>query len=91
MSEQTFEGWCILELMGHRKLAGLVAQQEIAGAAFLRIDVPAELHAAAQRERNLRFRSLWKPFLPFPPPQREVDSTGCLADDRLRVQHQLAL
>lgn len=36
-----FEGWAILELMGHRRLAGYIAQQEIAGAAFLRIDVPA--------------------------------------------------
>lgn len=41
MSEQTaFEGWAILELMGHRKLAGYVTEQQIGGAAFLRIDVP---------------------------------------------------
>lgn len=35
-------GWCILELMGHRRLAGYVTEQEIAGAGFLRIDVPAD-------------------------------------------------
>jgi len=42
MTEQTskFEGWCILELMGHRRLGGHVREQEIAGAGFLRIDVP---------------------------------------------------
>jgi hypothetical protein len=35
-----FAEWCVLELMGHRRLAGYVTEQEIAGAAFLRIDVP---------------------------------------------------
>lgn len=32
--------WMILELMGHRRLAGLVSEQTFAGAAFVRIDVP---------------------------------------------------
>jgi hypothetical protein len=41
MSEK-FEGWCVLELMGHRRLAGYVTEQEIAGAGMLRIDVPGE-------------------------------------------------
>lgn len=36
-----YEGWTILELMGHRRLGGYVREQEIAGAGFLRIDVPA--------------------------------------------------
>lgn len=35
-----FETWAILELMGHRKLAGYLTEQEIAGQGFLRIDVP---------------------------------------------------
>jgi hypothetical protein len=39
---ETFEGWAILELMGHRRLAGFVREQEIAGAGMLRIDVPGE-------------------------------------------------
>ncbi len=33
-----FAGWIILELMGHRRLT----EHEIAGRAFLRIDVPSE-------------------------------------------------
>ena len=33
-------GWAILELMGHRKMAGLVQQEEVCGVAMLRIDVP---------------------------------------------------
>jgi hypothetical protein len=37
-----FEGWAILELMGHRRLAGYVQAQEIAGAGMLRIDVPGD-------------------------------------------------
>lgn len=35
-------GWAVLELMGHRRLAGYVTEQEIAAAAFVRLDVPAE-------------------------------------------------
>jgi hypothetical protein len=35
-----FEGWCLLELMGHRKLAGYVTETTVAGAGFIRIDVP---------------------------------------------------
>jgi len=36
----TFEGWAILEIMGHRKLAGYVSEATVAGVAMLRIDVP---------------------------------------------------
>jgi hypothetical protein len=32
----------VLELMGHRRLAGLVTEVEIGGASFLRLDVPGE-------------------------------------------------
>jgi len=35
-----FEGWCILELMGHRRLGGYVTEAVIAGAGLIRIDVP---------------------------------------------------
>jgi hypothetical protein len=37
---EPFKGWCIIELMGHRRLAGYVREQNIAGAGFLRLDVP---------------------------------------------------
>jgi hypothetical protein len=48
MSEQAnYEGWTILELMGHRRLGGYVREQELAGAAFLRIDVPGRDGAPA--------------------------------------------
>lgn len=40
-SEPTaFEGWVVLELMGHRRLAGWLSEREIAGRGFLRIDIP---------------------------------------------------
>lgn len=32
--------WAILELMGHRRLAGLVSEEERFGATMCRIDVP---------------------------------------------------
>jgi hypothetical protein len=37
---ETIPGWCILELMGHRRLAGWVSEQEVAGKVFVRLDVP---------------------------------------------------
>lgn len=37
-----FDGWFIVELMGHRRLAGYVREQTIAGAGFLRIDIPGD-------------------------------------------------
>ena len=41
---ESFSGWAILELMGHRRLAGFVTEQQIAGAAFLRLDVAGPPH-----------------------------------------------
>lgn len=35
-----FDQWCVVELMGHLKLAGHVTEAQIGGASFLRIDVP---------------------------------------------------
>lgn len=43
MSETTDKpelGWCVIELMGHRRLAGKVTPVEVAGEGFLRVDVP---------------------------------------------------
>ena len=42
---ERFEAWAILELMGHRRLAGLVTEQEIAGQSFVRLDVHDEANA----------------------------------------------
>lgn len=41
-STEKYEGWVILELMGHRRLTGYLTEQEIAGRPFLRIDIPAD-------------------------------------------------
>lgn len=49
MSEQTreaFAHWCVVELLGHRRLGAYVTEQEIAGAGFLRLDVPGPDEAA---------------------------------------------
>jgi hypothetical protein len=37
-----FKEWCILELMGHRRLGGLVSEAEVGGIPFLRIDIPSD-------------------------------------------------
>ena len=39
---ERFEGWAILELMGHSKSAGYVKTVELAGHGMLRVDVPGE-------------------------------------------------
>lgn len=37
----TFDSWGIVEILGHKQLAGRITEETIAGAAFIRIDVPA--------------------------------------------------
>ena len=37
---ERFREWCILELMGHRRLGGLVTEAVVGGIPFLRIDIP---------------------------------------------------
>lgn len=39
-TEQQFKQWAILELMGHRKLAGLVSEESRFGTVMCRIDIP---------------------------------------------------
>lgn len=35
-----FEHHCIIELMGHQRIAGMVTEQEIGDQSFIRVDVP---------------------------------------------------
>jgi hypothetical protein len=39
-SAKAFEQWCLVEIFGHQKYAGLVTEQQIGGANFVRVDVP---------------------------------------------------
>ncbi len=41
LADEHFEGWAILELMGHRKLAGQISEVTIGGAPMLRLDTPS--------------------------------------------------
>ncbi len=42
MSEQQegFTAWAIIELFGRQQIAGMVSEQSIGGASFVRVDVP---------------------------------------------------
>lgn len=40
-TKERFEAWAIVELFGHQRIAGLLTEQTIGGANFIRIDVPA--------------------------------------------------
>ncbi len=37
-----FRQWCIVEIYGHQKYAGMVSEAEIGGCKFVRVDIPAE-------------------------------------------------
>jgi hypothetical protein len=49
-ADATFAHWCIVELLGHRRLAGHVREVQLAGAGFLRLDIPATDGHAAQTQ-----------------------------------------
>lgn len=40
MSEDRFESWAIVEVMGHKRFSGHVSEQSIGGTSFVRVDVP---------------------------------------------------
>jgi hypothetical protein len=52
---KTLETWAILELMGHRRLAGFLTEREIAGTAFLQIDVPGPASDEIERSWTTQF------------------------------------
>jgi hypothetical protein len=41
MENQSFDQHCIVELMGHQRIAGRVTEQAVGGTNFVRVDVPA--------------------------------------------------
>lgn len=45
-----FAEWCIVELLGHRRLAGHIREVQLAGAGFLRLDIPATNGHSAQTQ-----------------------------------------
>lgn len=40
MADSAYEGWAIVELMGHRTRPGYVKEVEVAGGKMLRVDIP---------------------------------------------------
>ena len=58
MSAQGFEGWAILELMGHRERPGYVKETEIAGGKMLRIDIPVARDAVGNDVTVTEFYSV---------------------------------
>lgn len=45
MTEETkqtnFEHWCLVELMGHQRVAGRVTEENLFGTVLMRVDIPA--------------------------------------------------
>lgn len=40
MTQDKFETWALVELFGHQRIVGLVTEQAVGGASFIRVDVP---------------------------------------------------
>lgn len=38
--QEKFETWALVELFGHNRIVGLVTEQAVGGASFIRVDVP---------------------------------------------------
>ena len=47
-SIEKFDTWGVLEVMGHKRFAGRITEQTIAGAALVRVDVPAAVDSHGQ-------------------------------------------
>ena len=80
MMGQQFQEWAIVELMGHRKIAGKVTEEQIGGTAFLRVDMfnqddddpiltqfyqPSALYCLTPTSERIA-RALGESFLPVP-------------------------
>lgn len=47
-SMEKFDTWGVLEVMGHKRYAGRITEQTIAGAALVRVDVPPAVDSHGQ-------------------------------------------
>lgn len=45
---QAFDQWGVVEVMGHKKFAGHITEQQIAGSALVRVDVPEVVNARSE-------------------------------------------
>jgi hypothetical protein len=43
LEKEKFEAWMLIEIMGHKKLAGLVTEEERFDTVMLRIDIPTHI------------------------------------------------
>jgi hypothetical protein len=58
MQQDKFEIWAIVELFGHNKMAGLICEQQIAGANMVRVSVP-DTAASPKFDRFLNPSSIY--------------------------------
>lgn len=61
MSDNVFDTWAILELMGHRRMAGYLTEVQVGGSSFIRIDLPADLPGVENTESDFGATQLYSP------------------------------
>ena len=61
-SESNFEGWAIIEMMGHRKEIGYVTTEHYGAAALFRVDVPGFQERDFELTRPQYVDGVWAPI-----------------------------
>ena len=80
--QPTFDHWCIVEQLGHRRLAGRLREVQIAGAGFLRLDIPAT-PGHGEQTQWLSPASVYAPLLAWPDESIETVAPAASA-----IRHQ---
>jgi hypothetical protein len=86
---EKFESWAIVELMGHRRIAGRVTEQTIGSAALLRIDVP-DCPAEPERQEG-PYRYAAKEAIPAYTQFYGVASVYCLTPTTEEIARKVTL
>lgn len=79
-----FNCWCLIELFGHSRIAGRVTEQVIAGAGFVRVDVP-ELPAVGQCKPRTAFTRMFGTGAIYSITPVD-EGTACAAAQSMRVE-----
>lgn len=77
MSQQQFEAWGIVEIMGHTTLVGRISEATIAGHTLLRVDVPQSIEGESEfRTEYVGSNSIYRMRITTEEVAREIAKRG---------------